>query len=128
MNARKNFDAPQIQPWELTKKMSTVTAISRSRQCVLVLCSPRRILPTPGLTLSGAPMARPSWSTPWLTHVSMTYLSDIDTHSLVASYECEAHKKVLSTFYIAHNILTMYVAEGTPKPPPPCGGAFRQQD
>jgi hypothetical protein len=37
-----------------------------------------------------------------LTHVSTTYLSDIDPRSLVASYEHEARKKVLSTFYIAH--------------------------
>jgi hypothetical protein len=58
----------------------------------------------------------------------MTYLSDIDTHSLISSYEFEACKKILSAIYIAHNILTMYVAEGTPKPSPPCGGAFRQQD
>ena len=38
---------------------------------------------------------------------STTYFSDIDIHSLVTSYEHEARKKVLSAFYLAHNILPL---------------------
>ena len=50
-----------------------------------------------------------------VSHFSTTYFSDIDIHSLLASYEHEAHEKALSTFYIAHGILVEYSVEGTPK-------------
>ena len=39
--------------------------------------------------------------------------------ALIALYEHEAHKKVLSAFYIAHAILVKYTVEGTPKLPTP---------
>lgn len=50
-----------------------------------------------------------------VSHFTTTLLSDIDIHSLVASYEHEARKKVLSAFYVAHAILVKYNVEGTPK-------------
>lgn len=50
-----------------------------------------------------------------VSHFTTTHLSDIDIHSLVASYEHEARKKVLSAFYVAHAILVEYDVEGTPK-------------
>jgi fatty acid synthase subunit alpha, fungi type len=53
------------------------------------------------------------------SHFTTTLLSDIDIHSLVASYEHEARKKVLSAFYVAHAILVKYNVEGTPKLPTP---------
>ena len=49
-----------------------------------------------------------------VSHFSTTYFSDIDIHSLLASYEHEAREKALST-YIAHGILMEYSVEGTPK-------------
>jgi hypothetical protein len=45
--------------------------------------------------------------------------ANIDIHSLVASYDHEARKKVLSAFYVAHAILVKYNVEGTPKHPTP---------
>jgi fatty acid synthase subunit alpha, fungi type len=54
-----------------------------------------------------------------VTHFTITLLSNIDIHSLVASYEHEARKKVLSAFYVAHTILVKYNVEGTPKLPTP---------
>ena len=54
-----------------------------------------------------------------VSHFTTTLLSDIDIHSLVASYEHEARKKVLSAFYVAHAILVKYNVEGTPKLPTP---------
>ncbi len=50
-----------------------------------------------------------------VSHFTTTLLSDVDIHSLVASYEHEARKKVLSAFYVAHAILVKYNVEGTPK-------------
>ncbi|KAF8271214.1 fatty acid synthase [Lactarius quietus] len=50
-----------------------------------------------------------------VSHFTITLLTDIDIHSLVASYEHEARKKVLSAFYVAHAILVKYNVEGTPK-------------
>jgi fatty acid synthase subunit alpha, fungi type len=54
-----------------------------------------------------------------VSHFTTTLLSGIDIHSLVASYEHEARKKVLSAFYVAHAILVKYNVEGTPKLPTP---------
>ena len=50
-----------------------------------------------------------------VSHFTTTLLSDIDVHSLVASYEHEARKKVLSAFYVAHAVLVVYDVKGTPK-------------
>jgi len=50
-----------------------------------------------------------------VSHFTTTLLSNIDIHSLVASYEHEARKKVLSAFYLAHTILVEHDVEGTPK-------------
>jgi malonyl CoA-acyl carrier protein transacylase len=50
-----------------------------------------------------------------VSHFSTTYLSNIDIHSLVASYEHEARKKVLSAFYVAYAVLEEHAVEGTPK-------------
>jgi fatty acid synthase subunit alpha, fungi type len=50
-----------------------------------------------------------------VSHFITTYLSDIDIHSLVASYEHEARKKVLSAFYVAYAVLVEHAVEGTPK-------------
>jgi fatty acid synthase subunit alpha, fungi type len=50
-----------------------------------------------------------------VSHFTTTLLLDIDIHSLVASYENEARKKVLSAFYVAHAVLVKYNVEGTPK-------------
>ena len=50
-----------------------------------------------------------------VSHFTITLLSDIDIHFLVASYEHEMRMKVLFTFYIAHAILVKYAIEGTPK-------------
>ncbi|KAI0264369.1 fatty acid synthase [Gloeopeniophorella convolvens] len=50
-----------------------------------------------------------------VSHFASTLLSGIDLHSLVASYENEARKKVLTAFYIAHAVLVKYKVEGTPK-------------
>jgi hypothetical protein len=44
-----------------------------------------------------------------------TLLSDIDIHSLVASYEHEPRKKVLSAFYTTRAALVEYDVEGAPK-------------
>ena len=50
-----------------------------------------------------------------VSHFTTTLLSDIDLRSLVASYEPEARKKVLSAFYAARAILVEYdVLEGAP--------------
>jgi fatty acid synthase subunit alpha, fungi type len=53
-----------------------------------------------------------------VSHFTITLLSN-NIHSLVASYEHEARKKVLSAFYIAHAILVKYNVEATPKLPTP---------
>jgi fatty acid synthase subunit alpha, fungi type len=50
-----------------------------------------------------------------VSHFTTTLLSDIDIHSLVASYEHEARKKILSASYLARAILVEYDAEGTSK-------------
>jgi hypothetical protein len=47
-------------------------------------------------------------------HFTTTLLSDIDIHSLVASYDHEACKKVLFAFYVVHATLVNYNVEGTP--------------
>jgi len=47
--------------------------------------------------------------------ISQSLSSDIDIHSLIASYEHEPRKKVLSAFYIARATLVEYDVEGTPK-------------
>ena len=50
-----------------------------------------------------------------VSHFTTTLLSDIDIHSLVASYQNEVRKEVLSAFYVAHAVLVEYDVEGTPK-------------
>ena len=50
-----------------------------------------------------------------ISHFTTTLLSDIDIHSLIASYEHKVRMKVLSTFYVACTILMEYAVEGTPK-------------
>jgi fatty acid synthase subunit alpha len=50
-----------------------------------------------------------------LSHFTTAPLSDIDIHSLVASYEHEPRKKVLSAFYTARAALVEYDVEGTLK-------------
>jgi hypothetical protein len=45
--------------------------------------------------------------------ISQPHSSDIDIHSLVASYENEARKEVLSAFYVAHAVLVEYDIEGS---------------
>jgi fatty acid synthase subunit alpha len=50
-----------------------------------------------------------------ISHFTTTLLSDIDIHSLVASYEHEARKEILSAFYLARAALVEYDVEGTPK-------------
>ena len=54
-----------------------------------------------------------------VSHFAATLLSDIDIHSLVASYKHEVRKKVFSAFYIARTILVEYDVEGTRKPATP---------
>jgi fatty acid synthase subunit alpha, fungi type len=50
-----------------------------------------------------------------VSHFTTTLLSEIDIHSLVASYEHEPRKKVPSAFYVARANLVEYDVEGTPK-------------
>lgn len=54
-----------------------------------------------------------------LSHFGATYLSDIDIHSLVSSFDTDSRKLVLSAFFLAYATLQENKVEGLPKLPTP---------
>ena len=54
-----------------------------------------------------------------LLHFGTTYLSDIDIHSLVSSFDIDSRKVVLSSFFLAYATLQSNEIQGLPQLPTP---------